>query len=296
MIERETVVHGTKIHWVEEGSGSEPPFLLIHGWGSSTAKWIDAIPLLAADRRAIALDLPGFGTSGAPSGPYSAAWLAGAVRAFCDAIGVERAIWTGNSLGGLVAIHGAAAWPDRVDRLIAIDPALPNEASSRPDAKTLASFVAPALPLLGELLYRRYVRRSPEELVREGLERNCARPERISEKTKLALVEDARRRVGRPDHARAVVRANRAMMWALSGRREKTWRTLGSVTVPTLFVWGSHDRLVPASIGERALEKLAGSELVVIDDCGHNPQMECPEEFSTIAIGFARKAPARASR
>ncbi|MGZ4189115.1 MAG: alpha/beta fold hydrolase [Actinomycetota bacterium] len=291
MIERETVVRGTRIHWLEEGSG-DPPFLLIHGWGSSTAKWLDVLPLLGAERRTIALDLPGFGSSDAPAGPYTAAWLAGAVRAFCDEIGVERAIWAGNSLGGLVAIHAAAAWPDRVDALIAVDPALPNEGSGRPDPKTLASFLLPALPLLGELAYQRYIRRSPEDLVRESLERNCARPERISETTRLAMLEDARLRVGRRDHARAVVRTNRAMMWALSARREATWRILGSVAVPTLFVWGSHDRLVPASVGERALEKLPGSELIVIDDCGHNPQMECPEEFSASAIAFARKTSA----
>jgi pimeloyl-ACP methyl ester carboxylesterase len=288
----DTRVRGTNIHWLEAGTG-DPPFLLVHGFGSSVAKWLDVLPLLGADRRAIALDLPGFGASDAPPGSYSPAWLAGAVRAFCDEIGVGRAIWTGNSMGGLVAVHAAAAWPERVAGLIGVDAALPSD-GGRPSARVVASFVAPAVPVLGSLIYKRYVRRPPEQLVQESLVRNFADPDRISETTLRALVEDARSRAGRPDHARAVVAANRQMMWALSARRETTWSVLRAVKVPTLFIWGANDRLIPVEAGRQAIEMLPGSDLIVIDDCGHNPQMECPEEFASSAIAFAHRVDARA--
>ncbi len=291
--EHETNVRGTKIHWLETGSGDEP-FLLIHGFGSSVAKWLDVLPLLGAERRAIALDLPGFGASDAPRGPYSPAWLAGAVLAFCDEIGVGRAIWTGNSLGGLTAIHAAASKPECVAGLIAVDAALPTESVGRPSARVLAGFVAPALPVAGELIYRRYFSRPPEAIVREGLGRNCAHPERISETTRAALIADAASRLDRPEHARAVVRANRQMLWALSARREQTWRVVESIRVPTLFIWGERDRLISVDAGEQAVRRLPGSELVVIDDCGHNPQMECPEDFAAAALAFSRRVGARA--
>ena len=291
--EHETIVGGTKIHWLEAGAGDEP-FLLIHGFGSSVAKWIDVLPLLGVERRTIALDMPGFGVSDAPGGPYSPAWLAGGILAFCDAIGVKRAIWIGNSLGGLVSIHAAAARPDRVAALIGVDAALPTQSAGRPSASVLLAFVAPALPVVGEQIYKRYVARAPETLVRESLERNCADPSRVSERTFAALLDDARNRVGRPDHARAVVRANRQMMWALSARREQTWRVLESVTVPTLFIWGERDRLISVDAGEEAVRRLPGSELIVLDDCGHNPQMECPEEFTAAVLAFVRNLRARA--
>ena len=293
--EHDSTVGGVKIHWLEAGSGDEP-FLLIHGFGSSVAKWLDVLPLLGAERRAIALDLPGFGASDAPSGPYSPAWLAGAVLAFCDEIGVARAIWVGNSLGGLTAIHAAATKPERVAALIGVDAALPTESVGRPSARVLAGFVAPALPVAGELIYRRYFSRPPDVIVQEGLERNCADPERISEATRAALIADAASRLDRPEHARAVVRANRQMLWALSARREQTWRIVESIRVPTLFIWGERDRLVSVDAGEQAVRRLPGSELVVIEDCGHNPQMECPEQFSAAAIAFARRVGARAAR
>lgn len=287
-------VDGTKINWVEAGSG-DPPFLLIHGFGSSIAKWLDVLPLLGADRRTIAIDLPGFGASDAPPGSYSPTWLAGAARAFCDEIGVARAIWVGNSLGGLTAIHAAASWPERVAGLIAVDPALPSESGEQPSLRVLMGFVAPALPVVGELIYRRYISRPPEQIVEESLRRNFADPSRVSETGRRALVEDARSRVGRHDHARAVVRANRQMMWALSARREETWRVLRSVRAPTLFIWGANDRMIRVDTGHRAVEQLPGSQLIVIDDCGHNPQMECPEQFASSAIAFARSLEARAS-
>jgi len=54
--------------------------------------------------------------------------------------------------------------------------------------------------------------------------------------------------------------------------------------------------LIPVDAGRRAVEVLPGSDLIVIDDCGHNPQVECPEEFAASAIAFARRVEARAQR
>jgi pimeloyl-ACP methyl ester carboxylesterase len=110
-----------------------------------------------------------------------------------------------------------------------------------------------------------------------------------------ALIREADNRRRRRDQAPAVVRSNRAMLWALSGRRERTWDVLRRVTVPTLFIWGERDRLVPLSVGERAVALLPGSELIVIDDCGHNPQLECPDDFAAPVIAFANSLGARAA-
>lgn len=287
MVAHSTFVGGTSIHWVEEGVG-DPPLLLIHGWGSSVVKWMDVLPLLGASHRTIALDLPGFGRSSIPRATYSPAWLAGAVRAFMDATGIERAILVGNSLGGLVATHAAAAWPERVAGVVLVSPALPSEGPP-PSARVLASLVAPALPGLGEVLYRRHVaRRSPERLVAESLERNCHDPVRVAPATVRALEDEARARRLNPAHVRPVVLANRRMVWELSARRERTWSVVRAVRAPALIVWGGQDRLLSPRIGERAVREIPGAELVVMDECGHNPQLEKPADFAAIVGGFAR--------
>ena len=287
MIHHDADIGGARIHWVEEGVG-DVPFVLVHGWGSSIVKWMDAIPMLATGRRTIALDLPGFGDSGIPNGSYSPGWLAGALRAFMDTIGVERAIVVGNSLGGLVAAYFAAAWADRCAGLVLAAPAFPAVVPS-PSGSAVAAVLAPAIPGVGEVLYRvRARRRTPESLVAESLARNCADPSRVRASTVRALEAAARARRQRPEHIRPLLRANRRMLWALSARREQTWAIARSLRTPTLVLWGQQDSLLSVGIGYRAVEEIPGAQLVVLDDCGHNPQVERPDEFSAAVLTFAR--------
>jgi pimeloyl-ACP methyl ester carboxylesterase len=287
MREHFTDIGGCRINWIEDGAG-DPPFILIHGWGSSVVKWLDVLPALGMQRRAIALDLPGFGRSEIVHGSYSPGWMAGAVRAFMDSAGIERATLVGNSLGGLVAMYLAAAWPERVESMVLAAPALPNDGPP-PSGTVLASLLLPMIPVAGEFAYGRYVQmRGPEQLVEEGLRRNFVDPARVTPRTKRALIAEAERRREEPRHVRPVVLANRQMLWALSARRERTWQVARAIKVPTMLVWGDGDRLVPPHVGERAVKEIPGAELVVMDDCGHNPQCEKPEEFASLVLTFMR--------
>lgn len=287
MIHHDVEVGGARIHWVEEGVG-DVPFVLVHGWGASVVRWTDVIPMLATGRRTIALDLPGFGKSGIPAGSYSPAWLAGAVRAFMDTVGIERAILVGSSLGGLVCAYFAAAWPERCAGLALMAPALP-AVGPPPSGRALATLLAPAIPGVGEVLYRvRSRRRTPEALVAESLARNCADPSRVRAATVRALEQEAGERKQRPEHIRPLLRSSRHMMWALSARREETWRVVRSLRTPALVLWGEKDALLSVDIGYRAVEEIPGAQLVVLDDCGHNPQIEKPDEFSAAVLTFAR--------
>jgi pimeloyl-ACP methyl ester carboxylesterase len=282
-----TDVRGVSINWESAGAG-DPPFVLIPGYGSSIVKFRDAMPALATGRRAIALDLPGCGRSGAPrDGRYTPAWFAGGVRAFLDEIGVERAVIVGNSLGGLTGIHFAAAYPARTAALVAVAPVLPND-GPQPALRTTLGFLAPALPVLGPLAMRRNLSRDPERFVTESLARNFADPARVAPATRKLLEEEAAARANDPAVALAVTKASRAMMWAVTGGRERTWEVLRAVRAPTLFLWGDKDKMVPPHIGVRAIREVANAHYVEFEDCGHNPQMEKPEEFAATVLEFAR--------
>lgn len=290
---KSVMVGAARMHYIETATpGDEAPFLLIHGWGSSVVNWLETMKLLGAHRRAIAVDLPGFGESSTPNGSYRPEWLAGSVRAFMDALGLSRAVVAGNSLGGLVAIMLAAAWPERVEALIPVDPALPND-GPRPPIKHVGALFAPTLPVVGEALFARYLRREPRAVLDEALQRNFADPTNLSEAMYAARLAEAHARQARTEQVLSVTRSNRQMMWALTGRREVIWRTVRSLSIPTLFVWGDQDRLVPSHIGERAVGEVAGAQLVVLENCGHNPQLECPQEFSAATIAFVRAVAAR---
>ena len=293
MIERNVTLGGVRIHYVEDGPGDphkdggpgDPPILLIHGLGSGSAKFFPAIPHLASFRRTIALDLPGFGRSDAPVGSYTPAWQAGAVRAFCDATGIDRAVLVGNSYGGLVATWFAAAWAERVAAATLVAPAFPNDG---PPSKGGMQFVAGSLPVLGPLAQRAYWRRDPAAVVAESLARNCVDPSRVDPGIVRLLEIDAARKARDPSARRASLAAQRAVLWAVTGQRERTWRVLSSLRVPTLLMWGAGDRVVPVHVGHATAARLPGAHLIVIEDCGHNPQMERPEHFADALVSFIR--------
>lgn len=291
MIERFHTLGRTRLRVLEDGPASEASaFVLVHGLAGSSARWRDLIPHLARVRRTLALDLPGFGRSGAPDGPYTMPWFAGAVRATMDAAGIDRAVVIGNSMGGLVAMHLASAEPARTDALVLSSPALPPVA--RPRRDVLTGFIAPMIPGLGPRLYRAHVRRrTPEILVREMLLRNVAHPDAVSRETIAALEDEARETASTPGRARALERTNRALGWAISGARERTWALARSLRVPVLLVWGEHDLMLPVQTGEAAVREIPGAQLVVLDGLGHNPYLEAPERFARTVLTFVGESP-----
>jgi pimeloyl-ACP methyl ester carboxylesterase len=282
---------GAQFHYIEAGSpSSDPPLVLLHGLGSTVTKWRDALPIMAARRRTIAVDLPGFGRSEAPRAKYSFGFLAGGIHAFLDSVGVDRCVLVGNSLGGVTAMWLAAAWPERVAGLVLVDAALPLPPGARPDANTIARMAIASLPGVGEALYAGFMRlRSADWQVADGLRRNVADPMRVSAETLRLMHEEAERRRHDSRLRRPVLSAQRNLLWMLSARRAEVERVAASLRVPTLLVWGSEDVLVPLAVGEHWVGKIPGAELIVIEGAGHNPQIEVPDRFSEIVLTFAEQ-------
>lgn len=107
---------GVRIAWEAHGSG--PAILLIHGLGYARWGWEPLIAALAETHRVIAFDNRGIGESDVPPGPYTARMMMSDAVAVLDAAGEQKAHVIGTSLGGMIAQELAAAYPDRVDRLI----------------------------------------------------------------------------------------------------------------------------------------------------------------------------------
>src|SRR5437868_5855741 len=109
-----------RLHYHEAGEG--PALVLLHGSGPGVYGWRNFagnLPALAAHFRCFILDLPGYGGSDAVDGDPIAAAVEATVR-LMDGLGVQKANVLGNSLGGIVASHVAAKYPERVIRLCMI--------------------------------------------------------------------------------------------------------------------------------------------------------------------------------
>jgi pimeloyl-ACP methyl ester carboxylesterase len=121
-----------RLHYAERGERREgsPPVLLVHGAGASSAIWMMAMARLARAFRVVAIDLPGHGPSPLPEGGPAAL----ALEAYRDAVGalagtlcLGPSVLVGHSMGALVAIEAALAWPEKVRGLVlcAAAPRLP---------------------------------------------------------------------------------------------------------------------------------------------------------------------------
>jgi pimeloyl-ACP methyl ester carboxylesterase len=117
------LAHGGRVHYAERGEprAGALPALLIHGAGASSAIWMMVLARLARATRGVAIDLPGHGPSPLPEGGPAALSL----EAYRDAVGMLGAtlglgpsVLVGHSMGALVAIEAALAWPDKVRGLV----------------------------------------------------------------------------------------------------------------------------------------------------------------------------------
>lgn len=109
---------------VDDGGRGQPAVLFVHSLAGNIGHWAEALERCRAARRAIAFDLRGHGGSGQPStdAAFAIEALAGDVEATADACGLERFVLVGHSLGGGVALAYAGAHPERVERLLLLDP------------------------------------------------------------------------------------------------------------------------------------------------------------------------------
>ena len=111
-----------QVHGVEAGSGEGAPLVLLHQIPRSVDEFKEVLPLLAKHRRTIALDTPGYGCSDPVEGQPTVADYARAVVDVLDALGVDKAVFVGHHTGAIVATELAAAYPERVDRVVLSGP------------------------------------------------------------------------------------------------------------------------------------------------------------------------------
>jgi pimeloyl-ACP methyl ester carboxylesterase len=263
-------VDGRRVNVVDLGEGD--PVVFVHGLGANWQSWLEQLPHVAeTGRRAIALDLPGFGRSAPPVGEASISGYGRAVAAVLEQLGLERAGIVGNSMGGFVAVEVALNTPELVDRLVLVSAAaLWNERLvARPAAvaSKLARVYGPLLAGRREFLAKR--RRLRVEGLRSAGFRH---PERIP----AALAYELMSGTGAPGFADAVQ--------ALYDYRIRD--RLSEVEAPTLVVWGTNDPLVPLWHAFEYEELIPQARVVVFRDTGHVPMLERPRRFNAVLDDF----------
>lgn len=247
--------------------GCGDPLLFLHGFGASLYTWRHlAGPLVEAGYRLVLVELKGFGASPKPRDRrYSLLHQAALVLALARRHELRGLTLIGHSYGGAVALLLAIRWqrrdPGRLRRLVLVSSA------AYPQPLPLYMALA-ARPLLGPLFLRLV---PAERLVRLALEAAFHRHERIPGDAVRSYARPLKTAGGRY----ALVQTARQL---LPPNPHAVTARYASITVPTLLLWGREDRIIPLAVGERLHRAIPRSTLCVLDDCGHIPQEERPEE------------------
>ncbi len=264
-------VCGYRLHYLAAGNG--PPVILLHGFVGSAEEWRPMLVALAGQGyRAIAVDAPGFGRSDKPGdAPYSLSLYADLYAGLLDTLDLGSAAFIAHSMGGKFALATAILHPTRVTRLVLAD--TDGFAPASPLTK------AGDWPVLGPAFL--WVS-AQTMVVRAFLRAAFAHPDVF---VTPELIERSRNALSGPDNRRAL-RALCRHYDAIDLQRSGLRARLSEIRCPTLIVWGTEDRVVPPAYSAVVQHEIAGSQLVLLPDCGHFPHIEAADEFQRIVIAF----------
>jgi pimeloyl-ACP methyl ester carboxylesterase len=262
--------------------GEGPDVLLLHGLGGTKASFFDTAAALSRTYRVHAIDLPGFGGSSKPAtAPYGAAYAARAVIGAMDAMELAGAHIVGNSMGGRVAIEVGLERPERVGGLALLCPAV---AFVRRDWQWLVRLARPELGMLPHSLGRSRIERQFWSLFAD---RDLMDP------SVADVVVDEFERIYRSPGARlAFLASARAIYLEAPYGRGGFYPRLAELQPPALFVWSSHDRLIPERFRHHVERALPSAEQVVLQGTGHVPQVERPERTNALIARFLARVDA----
>lgn len=274
MIRRGLQVGQVAVSYLDQGSprDGEPSVVLLHGLMGTAATFIPLMESLPPERHVIALDLPGAGESDRSAQVSShLSSISQSVGDVLDALELKAPMLVGHSHGGAVALHLAASNPRRVGALALLAPAHPY---SRHADKLIAFYLSP----LGRA-FAHTMPWYPAWLQMLGL-RSMAGPQSLDGPERLRPYRENLRMPGTVPFLLRLLRTWHSDMRELRRLLETPFR------LPTLLIWGSDDRAVPAGTAAGLQDRLPASELRILAGVGHRPAEERPALCAGLIEGW----------
>jgi triacylglycerol lipase len=228
--------------------GTGRTVVIVHGVGGHKEDWIEVASALANKRRVIGIDMLGFGESSKNGDDLSMPVQAAAIRALLEHHNVERADLVGNSVGGWVAATFAAQYPDRLNRLLLVDPA---------GFKAMFEGTPPV----------NFDPNNPDEMeavIEITINSAAANKDGLARKAFEAYVKSGEKAIS----------GTWSRSLFTSTRLEELFP---KITTPTLVLWGAEDKLFPSVLAEVFSAQISGSNKLLIPDAGHFPHIDNPQ-------------------
>ena len=260
--------NGIELYYEVHGAGK--PLVLIAGLGYPLWQWHKMTPFLAEHFQVITFDNRGVGQSDKPAGPYTAQMLAADTAGLLEALGIAKAVIAGHSMGGFVAQALALDFPQKVEKLILCSTNFggPRSIPVTPEAMQVLSDVTS----------------DPLTRFKNGLVVSTAPG--WAERNPAVIEEWVKWRVANPIEA-GPYQAQLTVGLGLIAEAAAFENQLPRLNVPTLILFGAHDKVVPPANASLLAEKIADSQVVIFPGAGHFFPIEIPEIAAQAIIEFA---------
>lgn len=261
---------GYSTRYLHAGDVSKPALIMLHGITGHAEAYSRNLRAHSEHFSCWAIDFIGHGYSTKPEHPLEIEHYIDQVLAFMDAIGVEKAYFTGESLGGWVTAKLAQLHPEKVERIV---------------LNTMGGTMAN--PVVMERLYTLSMEAAKDpswERVKARLEWLMADPSMVTDdliKTRQAIFQQ-------PEWLRGC-EANMALQdLEIRKRNMLSDDDLRAIQAPAMVLWTTKDPSGPVDEGRRIASLIPGAKLAVMENCGHWPQYEDTEVFNRLHLNFLR--------
>jgi pimeloyl-ACP methyl ester carboxylesterase len=256
-----------------EITGAGKPLVLITGVGYGRWFWHKVVPGLARHFQVITFDNRGAGESDKPDGPYTVAMMAADTSGLLDALDIKNAYVMGHSLGGYIAQELVVARPDLVGKLIL---AATNYGGMK---------VIPITPEAMDVLTNR--QGDPVELVKRGIAIACAPG--FAERQPAVAAELLQYRFTNPVPPAQYTAQVTAGAGTIAYSDEVVEQRMKAIKVPTLILFGEHDKVVPPGNAKLMAQKIVSAEIKIIPNTGHMFPVEDPKTTVDVSVAFLKR-------
>lgn len=254
--EKTAVVLGQNIRYFDAGQG--PAVILVHGLGASKEIWLRNFAAFSSHYHVYAIDEIGFGHSDKPLLEYRIATFVDFLYAFMRSQNLSKASLIGNSLGGWIAAEFAAQHPGMVDKLILVDAAgIAFAQGHAPTINLNPASLAATRKMMESIVYDKTI--LTDEFIQAIFSGHMRNNDGYTIQQTLA---------------------------GFAAEDQFEGPKLESIHAPTLVLWGRQDALLTLSYGQTLQQDIPGSKMVVLEECGHIPEIEKPAEFNAAVLQF----------
>ena len=265
-LERDVTVRDLKLHYQEWGNPDAPAIVLVHGFGVSGHMFDEFAERMEDRYHLLAIDQRGHGDSDwSPDGDYSRGAFVQDLEGFRQALGLERFILVGHSMGGLNSVSYTNSYPHRVRALVLVDV---GPESAKEGVDNIVRFT-----------------RGPDEL---EFEEFVELAHRFNQRRTLDNIrERMRHRLKPAESGKYTWKFDKRFREQDSGLKigselsnDESWQLFRDISVPTLLVRGAESDVLSAEIAERATREMARARLVTVSGAGHSVPGDNPDEFT----------------